>query len=322
MTLTFEQAFEYYMEFKRANNVRQRTLSTYEDTIKFFLKWILENKKEIEFVYDLKLKDIRQYINYLQNDHFNFKTKKNGLAINTINLHIRFLKVFYNYLFTEGYIDDNPMQKIQYLFVDASQKDILTDDELDRLFNLPDESIYPQFRDKVIMHLAYDGAMRINELVSLDVKDVNLRQKKVILPATKAKGRKQRVIPISSYTVKLLHALIEENNLAFDQPDALFLNWHGERMAADTFRRSLARYLKKLGIDKDFSCHGFRRQGITDMLKSGMSIFVVQRIVGHEKIETTRSYTVFDDSVIMEQHQKMSPMNRIVHKRRTTNNRY
>lgn len=318
VSLTFEQAFEQYLDYKRSVNVRPRTLGTYKDTIKLFLRWIRENRSEIEFVYDLKVKDIRNYLNYLQYDHFNIKTKKKGLSVNTVNLHIRFLKVFYNYLFKESFIDDNPMVHIEYLFVDDTERDMLSDDELDRLLNTPREDIYPQYRDKVIMHLAYDSVLRISELIALDVEDINLRQKKIILPAHKAKGRKQRIIPINPLTVKLLYSLIEENNLAFDNPQEIFLNWHGERLAADTFRRSLARYVKKAGIDKEFSCHGFRRQGITDMLKNGMSIFIVQRIAGHEKIETTRKYTFFDDTVISEQHQKMSPMNRIAHKRRTT----
>lgn len=314
--LTFEQAFEIYVEYKRLKNVRPRTLITYKDTIKLFDKWMNDYDSQIEFVHDLKVSNLRRYFNYLQKEHMNFKTKRKGLSINTVNLHIRFLKVFYNYLFKEGFIDENPMQQIEYLYVDLKQKEILTDDEMDRLLNIPNESIYPQFRDKVIMHLAYDSAMRISELIALDVDDLLLKQKKIILPAHKAKGRKQRIIPINSLTVKLLYALIEENNLAFDNPQPVFLNWVGERLAADTFRRSLKRYVKKAGINKDFSCHGFRRQGITDMLKNGMSVFIVQRIVGHEKIETTQKYTIFDDTTITEQHLQMSPMNRIAHKRR------
>ena len=76
-SLTFEQAFEQYVDFKKSCNVRPRTLDTYNDSIKLFMKWIKENKEEIDFVYDLKVKDVREYLNYLQYEHLNFKTKEN-----------------------------------------------------------------------------------------------------------------------------------------------------------------------------------------------------------------------------------------------------
>lgn len=316
---TFEQAYEYYLNAKKAVNVRPRTLDTYSDSIRLFTRWIEGFEYSIEYVDEVSLKMVRQYINYLRYEHFNFKTKQKGISLNSINAQVRFLKVFFSFLEKEGYVDNNVMLNIDYLKVDQQEKELLTEDELDRLINIPNDTLYPQFRDKVIMYLAYDSCLRINELISLDIEDLRLKERKIILPASKAKGRKQRTIPITSMTLKMLLALIEENNLAFNEPKAIFLNWHGERLAIDTFRKSLSRYVKKAGIEKEFSCHGFRRQGITDMLKNGVSLFVVQKIVGHEKIETTRRYAIFDEATIFDQHNRMSPMNRIAHKKRRTN---
>lgn len=314
--LSFEKAYEYYLSAKKAENVRERTLITYADSIKMLYKWFESFEYNIEVIDDVTSKMIRQYVNYLRHEHFNFKTKKKGVSPNTINAQIRFLKAFFNFMYKEGYAEYNPADSIEYLKVDELKRELLTDDEMDRLLSIPNETLYPQFRDKVIMHLAYDSYLRINELISLDVEDLHLKERKIVLPASKAKGRKERIIPINTITVKMLAALIDENNLAFDNPKAVFLNWHGERMAADTFRGSLARYVKKAGIEKEYSCHSFRRQGITDSLMNGVSLFIVQKIAGHEKIETTKKYVIYDDATMMDQHNKMSPMNRIAHKKR------
>lgn len=270
--LSFDKAYEYYLTAKKAENVRERTLDTYSDSIKMLYKWFESFEYNIEYIDDVTTKMIRQYINYLRFEHFNFKTKAKGVSLNTINAQIRFLKAFFNFMYREGFADINPADGVEYLKVDEIKRELLTDEEMDRLLSIPNDSLYPQFRDKVIMHLSYDSYARINELISLDVEDLHLKERKIILPASKAKGRKERVIPINTMTVKMLAALIDENNLAFNNPKAVFLNWHGERMAADTFRRSLARYVKKAGINKDFCPHDFRRQGITDSLKSGINL--------------------------------------------------
>lgn len=92
----------------------------------------------------------------------------------------------------------------------------------------------------------YDSSLRISEAVNLDVMDIDLMMKQIILPADKAKDRRYRTIPISNRTVQLLIKLIDENKKVFKDAEAVFLNWYGERMAVDTFRRNLKRYLKRL----------------------------------------------------------------------------
>ena len=204
--LSFEKAYEYYLASKNAENVRELTLITYADSIKMLYKWFESFEYNIQFIDDVTPKMIRQYINYLRFEHLNYKTKEKGVSLNTINAQIRFLKAFFNFMYKEGYADINPTESIEYLKVDEIKRELLTDDEMDRLLNMPNESLYPQFRDKVIMHLAYDSYLRINEMILLDVDDLHLKERKIILPASKEKGRKERVIicctVCSSYLVK------------------------------------------------------------------------------------------------------------------------
>lgn len=316
VSLTLQQAYDYFYLAKKAENMRNTTLITYKEHYKFFVEWLKITDFEIENVSELTSQIVRDYINYMREDHYNFKTAKRGLGIQTINARIRFLKTWYSFLEKEGLINDNVMHSVNYLKLDDKRITLLTEDEMNRLFDTPDKKLYPQWRDYVLFHVLYDSALRISEAVNLDVIDIDLIRKQIILPSVKAKDRRYRTIPLSNVTIKLLNKLIEENRKVFKDSEAVFLNWYGERMAVDTFRRNLKRYLKNAGINKKYSCHDFRRQAITDMLKNGASVFAVQAIAGHSQISTTRKYVHFDDETIKNQHDLYSPLNRMVYKKR------
>jgi len=311
VSFTFQQAFDYFYSAKKSEDMRKTTLITYNEHFNFFMNWVKNTNKDIGLVNELSVKIVRDYINYMREEHYNFKTKMNGLSPQTINARIRFLKTWYSFLLKEKLLIDNILESINFLKVDEKRSNLLTEKEMQALLNTPDKRYMAQWRDYCIMLLAYDSALRIKELISLEVKDIDIARRQIILPSEKAKDRRIRVIPISNHTIKLLIKLIDENNKNFPNCDGLFLNWFGERMAADTFRRNLKRYVKKAGINKEFSCHDFRRQSVTEMLKNGASVFAVQHIAGHSQISTTRKYVFFDDGIIKDQHDLYSPINRL-----------
>ncbi|MGG2084174.1 tyrosine-type recombinase/integrase [Lysinibacillus pakistanensis] len=314
--LTLQQAYDYFYSAKKAENIREKTLVTYVEHFRFFTNWLEITDYKLKSVNDLSGEIVRAYINYMREEHYNFKTGKRGLSVQTINARIRFLKTWYSFLKKESLIKDNIMLTVNYLKIDEKKVTLLTKDEMQTLFEVPDQKFYPQWRDYVLFHVLYDSSLRISEAVNLDVMDIDLMRKQTILPADKAKDRRYRTIPISNITVQLLIKLIDENKKVFKDAEAVFLNWYGERMAVDTFRRNLKRYLKKAGIHKEYSCHDFRRQAITDMLKNGASVFMVQAIAGHSQISTTKKYVHFDDETIKIQHDLYSPLNQMVYKRR------
>lgn len=312
----FSDAFQLFVSSKKAMNVRKPTMISYHEHYNFFMRWIAYRKIELNYLDELTTAIVTEYINYMKDDHYNFKTKKTGLSALTINARIRFLKTMYSYLLTEKMIDENVMEKVRYLKTDSHHMELLEEKEMKLLLNAPDIKLYPQWRDKVFMHVLYDTCLRMHEAIGLQEADIDLMTKKIKLPASKAKDRRHRVIPISMKTANMLAKLIAENKQAFGQVDYVFLNWYGEQLAEDTFRRSLKRYLTKVGITKKFTCHDFRRQGITEMLKNGASLFAVQAIAGHSQISTTRKYVFFDENTLIEQHAKYSPLTNQVYKTR------
>lgn len=311
VSFSFQQAFDYFYSAKKSEDMRKSTLITYNEHFNFFMNWLKISSHTLTLASELSLQIVREYINYMREDHYNFKSKRNGLSSQTINARIRFIKTWYAFLLKEKLINDNIMDSINYLKIDEKKVNLLTEKEMQALLNTPDKRYMAQWRDYCIMFVAYDSALRIKELISLDIKDIDVVRRQIILPSENAKDRRIRVIPISSHTLKLLMKLIDENQKNFPNSEALFLNWWGERMAEDTFRRNLSRYVKKAGIEKAFTCHDFRRQSITEMLKNGASVFAVQRIAGHSQISTTKRYVHFDEEVIRDQHDLYSPINRL-----------
>jgi integrase/recombinase XerD len=304
---TFEQAYEYFLSSKKAEGLRKPTFTSYHEHFNFFRKWLNEFHDEIKSIDQLNVQIVRFYIHYLREKHFNYKTKEYGLSIQTTNARLRFLKTFYNFLTNEELVSINPPEQVKFIKEDERIFSPLNETEIQKLMNVPDTSQYPQFRDKCIMFLLYDTGLRIKEAISLTVDDLDLSGRRIILPAEKTKGRKTRIIPLSGLVIKMLIELITENETHFESRK-LFLNWYGEPMAEDTFRRNLNRYVKKAGITKSFTCHDFRRQSITEMLASGASLFAVQAIVGHSQISTTKKYVHFDEQTIKNQHELYSPL--------------
>ncbi|OIK13261.1 hypothetical protein BIV60_14315 [Bacillus sp. MUM 116] len=251
VTFTFEQAYEFFLSSKKAEGLRKPTLIGYKEHFNFFKNWLNEFYPEIKSVDQLTVQLVRIYVHYLWEKHFNYKTKEYGLSIQTTNARLRFLKTFYNFLFKEEMTNINSPEHVKLIKDDERIFTPLNEEEIQKILNVPDTSQFPQFRDKCIMYLLYDTGLRIKEAINLSVDDIDLSGRRIVLPAEKTKGRKSRIIPLSGIVIKMLIELITENQTHFDSK-MLFLNWYGEQMAEDTFRRNLKRYVKKAGINKTF----------------------------------------------------------------------
>lgn len=305
--LTLEQCFDYFLTIKLTEGVRERTVKDYHVIFNEFTNWLEEGKNTN--IKEITPQIIRRYIKYLQHRP-NKRTGEIGLSNYTINIRLRFIKTFFNTLFTEKFITDNPADPIKLLRVDEDSFEPLTDEEISRLLDAPDDREFAQFRDKVAMYLILDTGMRVNEVFHLEVSEINFKNRTIELPASKNKNRKPRIIPFSPVVARLLMELIAENKMHFDSP-YVFLSNFGERYRANSFRRRLLNYKKKAGINKRVSPHSLRHQFCRDYILNGGDVFTLQRIVGHKNIQTTRKYVQMTGADLKDQHEKFSPLVRL-----------
>ncbi|MFS0688291.1 tyrosine-type recombinase/integrase [Sporosarcina sp. 179-K 8C2 HS] len=189
----------------------------------------------------------------------------------------------------------------------------MTAEELKSLLEAPDKRTYTGFRDFVVMTLLIDTMARINEILSLKILNVDFSNEMVTIPASIAKNRKSRIIPIQKHTAKLLRELIKEID-DFDS-EYIFLANYGEPLTPNNFRNQLRRhYIKTAGIKKRVHPHLFRHTAATMFLEAGGDIRHLQLLLGHSDLRMVMRYTHLSNQALKEQHARYSALNQVTGK--------
>ena len=270
-----------------------------------------------EFLHYLETKDIIQINQVTAKRTYDFitylKTRKNtktgtGLSTSSINKTINAVNSFAKYInATDKHVLDITPKRVELTTI---EKVILTTEEIKQLYEATftphrENTLAIGQRDRAIIALVYGCGLRKDEATRLNIFDIDTYKGLVFV--RKAKGNKQRYVPIANKHLQDIKDYLEEgrnwflmnhfstttikNNLKKQHTDdeAFFLNNHGKRMSAFYARFE---YLKKLtGIDKEFSTHTFRHSIATHLLQSGMKIEDIAKFLGHASLESTQIYT-------------------------------
>lgn len=222
--LDFDWQTNEFMLYCRTTQLREKTMLSYEQTLRLFEKWCKE-EQGISTVDKVNENVIRRYIFDLQErGKYTFYSNDKQKAINyperrrdfrkpvstiTINNYIRNLRVFFNYLERNYIIKKNPMKRVRQLKSNREPKVYLTDDELRKLLSKFDRSYFSEHRDYVMILLMLDSGMRLGECSTLLVSDLELSRKRINLRAEETKGRKERTVFFSPKTEKALRSWLQ-----------------------------------------------------------------------------------------------------------------
>lgn len=317
--LTLDQALDIVVSGKRVEGVRDRTIKDYVKMFGYFRTW-LDDNYEVEYFDEITTDTIRNYINYCKYDkpkysgHKYIDSDKQGVGLSdtTININLRCLKSLWNHLDREGMLEVNPMDKIRLIKQDTDDLgNGFTDEEIKALFQQPNKRDYVGWRDYVAMHCLYDGGLRIGELLSLRAGDIDFQSRFITIKADNAKGRRSRLVPISTHVAKLLLQLISESREHF-KTDRIFLSSFGEPLGENQFNKRLKYYAEKAGIDpkkKRVTAHAYRHTWATSMIKNGVDPFTLQKLGGWQDIRTMRKYIQMDTDQMRQSHDMYSPIN-------------
>lgn len=318
VNLTFDEALDLFIKAKEAEGVRTRTVNDYTKHIEWFKRYLSNFHSGCIHISDLTPTIIRDYIRYMKNERKAYEgidkreKSRKGLSVNTINIRLRTLKAMCNLWYTDGYIKDNPMKNIKQLR-NPNEDEIngFSDEEVRALLKAPSERQYAGWRDKVLMLLLLDTGLRINEAVTLQMKQIDPKRRTLRVDSETAKNGKAREVPLSREILKALTELYTESVDYFGDTEFIFLSAYGEPLSADTFRRRLWNYAKLCGIDQA-TPHMFRHTFCRDYILNGGDIFTLQRIVDHADISTTRRYIQMDDRHVRGQHNRFSPLRKFI----------
>ncbi|WP_288764056.1 site-specific tyrosine recombinase XerD [uncultured Weeksella sp.] len=211
------------------------------------------------------------------------------------------LKSYFNYLQYEEIRQDNPTELLESPKIGTKLPDVLTEKEIDRLVDVIDLSKPEGERNRAIIEMLYGCGLRVTELVNLRISDLFFEEGYI---RVLGKGNKERLVPISPYTIKYID--LYRNEIRKHQPiqpgyeDILFLNRRGRNIT----RVMIFTIIKELsiiaGIQKNISPHTFRHSFATHLLKNGADLRAIQQMLGHENIVTTEVYTHIDQEHLRE----------------------
>ena len=218
--------------------------------------------------------------------------KEKQYASSTVARKVAAVKSFFHFLMAEGTIKDDPTENLDSPKVGKSLPRTLSAEEVDELLEQPLRLSTPEaLRDKAMLELLYATGMRVSELTSLNLDDVNTSAG---YARCLGKGSKERMVPVGFQAVKAVEDYVSQGRpqLARTQDQhALFLNHRGERLTRQGFWLIIKAYAKQAGIPPDITPHTLRHSFATHMLNSGADLRSVQELLGHANISTTQIYT-------------------------------
>lgn len=289
-----------YLQFER--NMSVNTTESYYLDLKDFIDYIFFNEKIKNFK-NLKTKNIQSYLTDISKYNF---TKT--YSTSSINRKISSIKGFQKYLFI------NKVTKINNSDIFSSIKKTkkipltLNYEEIKRILSSINMSKNNSFRDKCIISMLYSCGLRVSELLSLNLTNLNLDEN---ILRVLGKGKKERIIPIGNKSREdLINYLeIERPRLSRkkDSKGFLFLSNRGNALSRKTTWNIVRIHTKKCFPDKSISPHTFRHSFASHLLEGGADLRIVQELLGHSNISTTQIYTHIDKSYLKEIHKQFHP---------------
>jgi integrase/recombinase XerD len=230
--------------------------------------------------------------------------EKQGMSMATVSRNVASIKSFFGYLQREGLIASDPSINIKPPKVEKKAPDVLTIAEVNKLLQQPGNLTPKDIRDRAMLELLYATGIRVTELVTLKVSDVNLKMGYIECHD----GHKSRIIPIDDAAQKALGRYINDvrRDMCKDS-EYLFSNCKGTPMTRQGFWKIIKVYADKAGIDKDITPHMIRHSFASHLVNNGADIRAVQEMLGHADVSTTQIYLNSRQSKLKEEYQKAHP---------------
>lgn len=286
--------FVNYLEKDR--KLSANTLSSYTRDIRQYFDYVADNSLDVVKVSKTQ---IITYMLYMQ---------KSGRAAASVSRSMASVRAFYNYLVSNNYVDTNPAYRLQAPKREKKLPCILTTDEVESLLAQPDSLDKPtakSIRDKAMLELIYATGIKVSELISLVVDDVD-----TTLGYIKCIGNDTaRIIPIGHVAVSALSAYLGDvrQSMANEGENALFVNCNGGRLTRQGFWKLIKDYAHRAGIDKDITPHTLRHSFAAHLIENGADLVSVQEMMGHKDISSTQVYTKLVKSRIRDVYNKAHP---------------
>lgn len=291
-----EQAIEQFITY--LHNVKKTSVNTElsyrRDLKKLFL--FLRSKGLTDSV-DVKKEDLEEYVASMKEQHF---------ATATVSRNIASMKAFFHFLCQEELIEKDISESLKAPKIEKKMPEILTTEEVVRLLEQPSGDSPKEVRDKAMLELLYATGIRVTELITLKISEVNLPMSFIVC----RDAHKERAIPFGmaaknaliKYLTEAREQMVEDKS-----SDILFANCSGSPMSRQGFWKLIKYYSKKAGITADITPHTLRHSFAAHLVENGADLRSVQEMLGHSDISTTQIYANMNHNRIREVYAKAHP---------------
>lgn len=283
--------YQYLITEKGLSN---KTVENYKEDLKKFHSYAI-------------FKDRDETDNLLPSDLTDFMMlqAQEGLSVPTILRRLASTKSYFLFLNDEG------IKELHLPHIDAPKKPkkipcVISEEEIDSLLEAPDMKTDTGIRDRAMLEVMYGSGLRVSELLSLKIKNVNSLNGFITVVG---KGGKERTVPVSHFALSYLDKYMtgpRKRYLKNGQIDYIFLNRQGKPLSRIYFFEQIKKYAAEVGIEQPISPHTLRHCFATHLLERGADLRMVQEMLGHSKITTTEIYTSVSSRRIMSAYDQFS----------------
>jgi integrase/recombinase XerD len=258
----------------------RNTLESYGRDLRFFAAWLETQGR------GLLLADRSDLLNYLNH------RSSIGVASRSVARGLSAIRSFYKYLLRENRIVEDPTLRIDNPKLGRKLPDTLSESEVDALLAAPNTASAVGYRDRTMLELLYATGLRVTELVTLEVNDLNLRQGVL---RVMGKGGKERLVPMGDEAMAWVEGFVRDHRSLLmrrsESEAVLFPSNRGREMTRQAFWYLIKRHAAEAGIRHSLSPHSLRHAFATHLVNHGADLRVVQLLLGHSDLSTTQIYT-------------------------------
>lgn len=285
------RAFETYLIQKK--HASSNTVSAYIRDLNKLYDFMKEHGKTS--VQEISSTNLTTYILHLE---------RTGLSSATISRTIASIRAFFMYLLRQGIINNDPSELLKPPRIEKKAPQILTVQEVDVLLGQPSGEAPKEKRDKALLELLYATGIRVSELISLKVSDLNLK-----LDYIRCHNEgKERIIPFAQAAHIALDSYMEDGRDKLCKgTDYLFTNYQGNPLSRQGVWKIIKQYADRAGIDKEITPHMLRHSVAAHLLENGADLKAVQEMLGHSTVSTTQMYVRKDAVRLKEVYEQAHP---------------
>ena len=288
------EEFRDYLQFERG--VSPRTLEAYGRDLKRLVEYA--KRIGIEEAAALTSTHLREFV---------YDLKDQGLQATSIRRTLSGVRTYFTFLLAEGHVKADPTEQVDMPKTWRRLPGVLSREDVESILEAPDIADRLYWRDKALLEFAYASGVRVSELATLKVRDVDLADG---VATVFGKGSKERMVPIGRSAQRALDIYIRESrpNLAKREGQGtVFLNAQGRPLTRMGIWKILRKHVKRAGVKKRVTPHTLRHCFATHLLEGGADLAAVQEMLGHADISTTQIYTHVDREYLRDVHKRFHP---------------